>query len=87
MYYYYADGDNKLIRVDVGDSKPSIEVFTASPGQLYIGDGEWMDPEPPGRNLATEALYSGDYYGVDETEAQRVMGVIDARVQAARGDR
>jgi hypothetical protein len=48
MSYYYADGENALIRVAVDES------------------------DQP------KALFSGDYYAVDEPEAERIMSVMDA---------
>ena len=42
-----------------------------------------MDP-PEGRDLVIEALFSGNYHQVDEAEANRVQGVLDAG-RAGRG--
>jgi hypothetical protein len=76
--YYYADGDYALLRfaVDAAD-QPDMAEFRAAPAQRYVGGGGRTDPRP-GERLATKALYSGDYYPVDEAEAERIMGVLDA---------
>jgi hypothetical protein len=84
MFYYYADGDYALIRVDVGAGAPTPEQFYAAPAQRYVGaaKGGWIE-SPTGLNLASEAVNSGDYYPVDEAEAQRVQAVIDAKKKKA----
>jgi hypothetical protein len=75
--YYYADGDQDLVRIEL-DKRP--EVFVNAPAKRYVGAaaGGWIDT-PSGFDMAVEAVYSGDYSPVDEAEAQRIMGVIDAR--------
>ena len=77
--YYYADGDYALLRfaVDAAD-QPDMAEFRAAPAQRYVGGGGWTDPAPGSDSLASKALYSGDFYPVDEAEAERIMGVLDA---------
>jgi hypothetical protein len=76
--YYYADGDYKLLRVAVDASdRPDIGAFRAAPAQRYIGGSGWTD-QRPNESLAMKALYSGDFSPVDEAEAERIMGVLDA---------
>jgi len=78
MSYYYADGENALIRVAVDESdQPDLAALQAAPAQRYVGGSGWTDPRPTER-LVSKALFSGDYYAVDEPEAERIMSVMDA---------
>ncbi len=88
MYYYYADGDYFLIRVDVGPrtvdedgrvtNPPTPEEFYAAPAQRYTSKYGWIESRT-GQRLQVVAIWSGDYYPVDEEEAQRVQAAIDGR--------
>jgi hypothetical protein len=80
--YYYADGDYKLLRfaVDAAD-RPDMAEFRAAPAQRYVGGGGWTD-QRPNESLAAEALMSGDFSPVDEPEAERIMGVLDAEAKS-----
>jgi hypothetical protein len=76
---YYADGDHKLICVDFPADKVGLPLSRVT-AHKYRGGKGWIDPEDIGRDshsLAVEALYSGNYYMVDEAEARRIMAVLD----------
>jgi hypothetical protein len=76
--YYYADGDYALIRVHVNsDQPPDLHEFHAAHAQRYMGGAGWVDK--PGESLTSKAIYSGDFYPVDEAEATRIMAVLDAQ--------
>src|SRR5262249_20076885 len=80
---YYAEGDYSLIRLHAPVDDSSVDAVLPSHGQLYRGGEGWIDP-PAGRDLVIEALFSGNYHQVDEAEANRVQGVLDAE-RAGRG--
>lgn len=76
--YYFADGDQGLIRVDSSDEVNSSE-FYDSPAQTYHGAPLGWVESPAGNNLPSQATNSGDYQQCDEQEAQQVMAALDAR--------
>jgi hypothetical protein len=76
--WYFADGDQALIRIRTSAPMGSPEFFDA-PAQRYTARGGW-GPSQSGHNLASEAINSGDYTPVLEDEAMRVMAAMHRRM-------
>ena len=79
--WYFADGDEKLFRVDTNAPIGSPAFFSAL-AERYTARGGW-GPSASGYNLASEAIYSGDYQPVDRVEAQRIKREMDRRAEVA----
>jgi hypothetical protein len=77
--WYFADGDQALIRVKTSAPMGSPEFYDAE-AERFTARGAW-GPSRSGWNLASEAINSGDYTPVDEVEAMRVMAAMHRRIQ------
>ena len=77
--WYFADGDQALIRVKTSAPMGSEKFYNAE-AERFTARGGW-GPSRSGYNLASEAINSGDYMPVDEAEAMRVMAAMHRQIQ------
>lgn len=73
--WYFADGDQKLIRLHT-DAPMGSAAFYNAHSERYTARAGWV-PSASGFNLASEAINSGDYTPVgDPVEIARIMAAM-----------
>jgi hypothetical protein len=81
--WYFADGDQGLIRV-MTNAPMGSEAFFDADADRFTARGGW-GASRSGYNLASEAINSGDYTPVDEAQATAVMAAMLAALITGGG--
>lgn len=74
--HYYSDGGTDLIRIDAPENKHRTGADERANGAASRRELGWQDSTQ--YRLPIVALFSGDYYPVDEATAKQIMAQVDA---------
>jgi hypothetical protein len=77
--WYFADGDQALIRIR-SDAPMGSQDFYDADAERFTARGGW-GPSRSGYNLASEAVNSGEYMPVSDAEAMRVMAAMHRAIE------